>query len=218
MLNPKNKRKLINKRSATRSFNGLMHATNKVLSTQFKEESILRVNQIAQQEFEEQLLEVPYIGGRSNIYSDMLIKAAATLSLYRALLREGVSLEGFGKLLEEITKVYMNGIPRVIRKLAGKLWMSRIFIKIINKQALKSQTQVYEEDFVYEVVSACNGYKWGINYLECGIVKYFQKQGEFALAEYACMLDFYMFPAIGVDLKRTKTIAQGHDLCDFRFK
>ncbi len=214
----KRENNLINKHSAMRSFNGLMRAASKVLSTHFKEEIVLRVNEEARQEFEELLLDVPYVGGKSNVYSDMLIKAAAILSLYRSLLRERVSLEEFGKLLEEITKVYMDGIPRFVRKLAGKLWMSQLFKKMITKQALKSQERLYEGDFVYEVVSSNNDYKWGMNYLECGIVKFFHNQGELALAEYACILDFYMFPAIGVGLKRTKTIAQGCDMCDFRFK
>lgn len=32
-----------------------------------------------------------------------------------------------------------------------------------------------------------------------------------------CELDYLMFPALGIELKRTGTIAQGCTHCDFRF-
>jgi hypothetical protein len=33
-----------------------------------------------------------------------------------------------------------------------------------------------------------------------------------------CRIDFLMFPALGITLKRSGTGAQGCDHCDFRFK
>jgi hypothetical protein len=33
-----------------------------------------------------------------------------------------------------------------------------------------------------------------------------------------CRIDFLMFPALGITLKRSGTRAQGCDHCDFRFK
>ncbi len=52
--------------------------------------------------------EIPYVGGRNNFFSDMPVKAAVILALYRTLKKEAVSLEEFGKVLEEITINYIN--------------------------------------------------------------------------------------------------------------
>ncbi len=96
--------------------------------------------------------------------------------------------------------------------------MSELFKRQLRKQARASRSSIYEYDFVYDIVPGGEGYKWGIDYVECGIVKFFKRQGEEELAKYACILDYLMFPAIGVDLVRTGTIAEGCRRCDFRFR
>ncbi len=85
------------------------------------------------------------------------------------------------------------------------------------KHARNSQQRNYQEDFVYEVVPGSGNHIWGIDYLECGITKFLVRQGEPELARYASILDLVMFPAIGVTMERTGTIAQGCSRCDFRF-
>jgi hypothetical protein len=208
---------VVSKRAAMRNFNGLMRAADKVILARFDRDFSLLVHEKARQQFENLIKDIPYVGGRKNSFSGMLINSAVILALYRALKNEEVSLEEFGEILEEITIAYMNSFPAWVRKLAGKLWMSRLFNRLLMKQSKISQQRNYEDDFVYEVVSGEGRYKWGINYIECGIVKFLHKQGEVELAKHACILDYLMFPAIGVDLKRTGTIAQGCKHCDFRF-
>ncbi len=51
---------------------------------------------------------------------------------------------------------------------------------------------------------------------ECGIVKYLHAQGADELCPYGCDLDYVMFEAMGIGLRRTKTLAWGCDRCDFR--
>lgn len=210
-------RGVVSMRAAMRSFNGFMRAADKVILARFDRNFSLLVHEKARQQFESLINDIPYVGGRKNSFSGMLINSAVILALYRALKNEGVSLEDFGKILEGITIAYMNSFPAWVRKPAGKLWMSRLFNRLLMKQSKISQQRNYEGDFVYEVVSGEGRYKWGINYIECGIVKYLHKQGEAELAKHACILDYLMFPAIGVDLKRTGTIAQVCEHCDFRF-
>jgi hypothetical protein len=72
---------------------------------------------------------------------------------------------------------------------------------------------------VYEVVAGERpDQAWGINYLECGVVKFFHAQGADDFAPYMCLIDFLMFPAMGVTLERQGTLANGCTHCDFRFK
>jgi hypothetical protein len=213
----KNRMGTMNKCIALRGSKGLMRAANKVILSRFDRELAVQVQEATEKEFVKLIPEIPYVGGRKNFFSEMPIKAAVILVLYRTLKNEGVSLEEFGKILEEITIAYMNSLPAWVRNTAGKLWMSHLFRILLLRQSKISQKRKYDDDFVYEVVSGEGKYKWGINYIECGIIKFLYKQGEVELAKYACILDYLMFPAIGVHLERTGTIAYGCERCDFRF-
>ncbi len=207
----------ISDKRALKSFNSLMKTVNQVLLSHYDKEFVVEVQLLAEKEFINLIPDLPYIGGRKNFYNEMPIKAAVILAIYRVLSFKGVNLNQFAELLEEITIAYMETIPKLARNVAGKLWMSQLFIRLMKRQARISQERKYTGDFVFEVVDSDSEYIWGIDYLECGIVKFLYQQEEFELAEHACKLDYLMFPAIGVKLDRSGTIAEGCELCDFRF-
>ena len=85
-------------------------------------------------------------------------------------------------------------------------------------QAAESHKHKYENDWVWDIVDKDNKYDGGYDYYECGVCKLFKDEGAFNLAKYVCKLDYGMFDMIGIKLTRTKTIADGDDMCDFRFK
>ena len=86
------------------------------------------------------------------------------------------------------------------------------------KIAKASKLHKYENDWVWDIVDKDENYDGGYDYYECGVCKLFKDEGAFELAKYVCKLDFPMFNMIGIDLYRSKTIADGCDKCDFRFK
>ena len=59
-------------------------------------------------------------------------------------------------------------------------------------------------------------FDFGIDMAECGIVKFFHDQGADELVPYLCELDYVMAEAVGIGLRRTRTLAWGCDRCDFR--
>jgi len=207
----------VNRKTARKASKGLIRSAAKVLNERYASDIATQMLNDMENEFETLIPEIPYVGGRKNFFSAMPVKAAIILALYRVLQRKDVSLEEFGKILEAVTKKYMNSFPAWVRVIAGKLWMSRFFRRILIKHSKISQQRDYQEDFVYEVVSGSEKHVWGIDYLECGITKFLVRQGAPELTVYACILDYVMFPAIGVSLERTGTIAHGCDRCDFRF-
>lgn len=85
--------------------------------------------------------------------------------------------------------------------------------------ARTSQKSPYPADFEYEVIDGeGQAFDWGINYRRCGIVHYFRAQCADELSPHMCWLDNVMYPAIGIGLVRTGTLAQGCSHCDFRFR
>ena len=86
------------------------------------------------------------------------------------------------------------------------------------EKALESHKRKYKNDWVWDVVDKDEMYDGGYDYYECGVCKLFKDEGAQELAKYVCKLDYGMFDMIGITLTRTKTIADGDDICDFRFK
>jgi hypothetical protein len=61
-------------------------------------------------------------------------------------------------------------------------------------------------------------FDYGVDYTECGTVKFLREQGAPELAPYLCPADILYSQALGWGLKRTTTLAERAERCDFRFK
>lgn len=168
--------------------------------------------------YEALLTEMPYIGGWDNPHTDTLTQVGSFLALYFVLKEEGKTTEEIGALIHRISERKVETMPRFLRNLLGWLYMSEFWRKRTQRKALPSRQKEYAGNFVYEVMDGKPGeYEWGINYLECAIVKFFHRQGADDLTSYMCYVDYILFPGMGIDLKRTGTIGQGCSHCDFRF-
>ncbi len=85
------------------------------------------------------------------------------------------------------------------------------------KWAEESKKRKNENNWVLDVLPSCEDYDLGYDYHECGICKICKDEGCFELAKYLCQLDFMMADLMNAKLVRTTTIAEGGDLCDFRY-
>jgi hypothetical protein len=172
----------------------------------------------ARDEFAALIPAIPYIGGRANPLTDTLEQMASMLALYRVLQRRGRPVAEVGALVHAMAQRRIDSMPALLRRLAGRLYMSRLWRRRTERKALASQRGVYPGNFVFEVVPGDDsGAEWGINYLECGLVKFLHAQGADEFTPYMCFIDFLMFPAMGIRLERQGTLAQGCAQCDFRF-
>lgn len=81
----------------------------------------------------------------------------------------------------------------------------------------KTHRKEYENDWVVTVIKGNNDFELGYDYEECGVCKLCRDENCFELAKYLCRLDFLMADMIGMKLVRTKTLAEGDKVCDFRF-
>lgn len=75
----------------------------------------------------------------------------------------------------------------------------------------------YKNDWVVDVLEKTDDFDFGFDYRECGVCKLCQDEGCPEYAKYLCRLDFMITEIMGVKLKRTMTLAEGYDKCDFRF-
>lgn len=173
----------------------------------------------ARQEYESLIPQLPYIGGKRNPHTQLVIAAAMFLSLYKPLKAHGKPVEEIGSLVYEAVEAFYRSLPRFLPRLYGRLYFTRYTLRRARKRALGSQKRRYTGDWVFTVVEGDGEeFDWGVDYVECGICKFFHAQGADEFVPYMCQLDFLASDWFGWGLVRTMTIAQGAEKCDFRFR
>lgn len=153
--------------------------------------------------------EIPPIGRHNPLLIEILV-AALVASIYKA---------GDGKISpKQMGTIMTGGMESVymFRKFCGtqdhfsKSWQDK---RNINAQS--SQKREYPADFVSEFIYGNTVNEYGITYYECGICKFLKSEGCMELAPLMCKFDYVMAKYMNAELKRTKTLATGGDLCDF---
>ena len=89
----------------------------------------------------------------------------------------------------------------------------------LRRAAAVSQKRKYPGDFVLSFVEGDReNFDYGLDITECGICKLYDAQGAERLSQYMCLSDYVVSKAFNRGLVRYKTIAEGAEKCDFRFK
>jgi len=205
--------------------NQLMGALDKRLvlvkltvSSWLGEEQGERFMQEVRQEYEALIPRITYIG-ESNLALTFFLPTTRYLAVYRALQRQGRSLEDAGRLIFLIATEEARAVPYVGRRLMEALWFSRWFRWLAKKRAIKSQQRIYPGNFVLTYVEGDGReFDYGIDYTECANCIFLRAENAFELAPYACATDKPISELLGWGLTRPKTIAEGYPICSFRFK
>ena len=169
-------------------------------------------------EFEALIPRLPYIGGNQNPLTGNLVSSAGALAVYRVMQQQGKPVEETGELLYRLMEVWIRRYPRLMRRAMGWYYLSRLSQRQSRKRSALSQQRRYPADWVrVHVDGDGQTFEWGVDYLECGIVKFLHSQEADELAPYLCLLDYALLGALGIKLIRTQTLANGDERCDFRF-
>jgi hypothetical protein len=146
-------------------------------------------------EYRRLIPEVPYIGGRSNMFSRTLMGTPQALATHRVVVRHGGTALDTGEFLHRFMRTRLERIPRVLRQLMGRYRFSRVKIRQYERTARQSQKRHYPGDWVLETVDA---------------------DGADELTPYICDLDLLLAEELGYGLERKRTLSWGCDRCDFR--
>jgi hypothetical protein len=192
---------LLNKKTIMREFNSLIQTAKEVFSPHYGQSTVDNIAQQAQIELENLLSRLPYV-----------------IAFYKASKSLNLSKREMGKIIYEIAETYAQSLSSIKKWLYRKALFSKKMKNYWRRWLLESQTQQYPENWIgVYVESDYKTYEYGINFMECGWLKLVKEEGAEEVAPYACLCDYARMRAIGVGFKRTKTIAAGADICDFRF-
>jgi hypothetical protein len=169
-------------------------------------------------EFENLIPQFPFIGGKQP-HTEFIVFTGMLLAIYRVNKAHGKTVEQTGEMVFEMGRAFLNSFPAFLLRLSMPLNFSPRAMDRMRKGAIESQQRKYPEGNVIEFIEG-NGknFDYGVDYLECASYKFLAKQGAPEIAPYLCPVDILFSEALGWGLTRTTTLADGAEVCDFRFK
>lgn len=168
--------------------------------------------------YEALLPQVPYIGGEDNSLSETLYMSAIALAFYQVMLKHGQPAEQTGRIIyRSMEKLFNFNDPlswAMSQNSTGKAAQDEY-----RRMEKWSQNSPYSGDWKLKFVEGDGQtFDFGVDYTECGIVKFFKAHNAAELGPYMCLGDFPISKALNTGLVRTSTLAHGGPCCDFRFK
>lgn len=170
------------------------------------------VVQDARGNLEDLISDLPYIGGDENPMTRHIIRCSTSLALYLTMKARGASAE-------EVGNVIYDAVVESVRHLPPNEPLTEAQLAEKRARAIKSQAREYPGDWVRVFVEGRDGeFAYGYDFHECGTQKLYHARDADEFLPYFCYLDFVTYRTPGWSFARTKTLAEGHELCNFRFK
>ncbi|MFX0069499.1 MAG: L-2-amino-thiazoline-4-carboxylic acid hydrolase [Candidatus Hermodarchaeota archaeon] len=213
MLTEKEKNYYIKKKRALiRQFDAASTIVKDILINKLGEEKYNEIIPKARADFESLIPQIPYIGGKNNRSTDILVSSALVLPFFRALDQEGLTFDEIGEIVYNMFEVFFKVMPQT------EDIFSEEYLNKLREGAKISKLRKYPGDWVYDFVEGDDvNFTWGTDFHECGVYKFYKRQGLENYMPIVCVSDFAMAQAYGYGLKRTQNIANGAPFCDFRF-
>lgn len=199
-------------------FDGYTPQIQSIVRQSFSNSDVEVIIKETRDEFERLVPEIQFIGHK-NIFRYNLIDTTMLLALYRSLSKRGTDLPEYGKMIYDIAMKITRSSEGLKTRITRRLMFTRFGKSIFRRAAERSQLRKYPGDWVFEVVEGDGvNFDLGLNVYECGILKFLKSQNAEEIGPYLCLMDFVFAQAKGSGLKRTMTLTEGGEKCDFRWK
>jgi hypothetical protein len=208
----------VNRKDLLDDFDSVLNPVKGLLATRCGQQQSAAILAESRKAYEALLPQVPYIGGDDNNLTETLYMSAIALAFYRTMQNHGQSIQETGFILYRAVEHLVNFnnplAAAQTRNPNGKETQDEF-----RRMARWSQKSRYPGDWKLNFVEGDGStFDFGVDYTECGLVKFYRAQKAEELAPYMCLGDFPISLAVGSGLVRTTTLARGGSRCDFRFK
>ncbi|MBN1848767.1 MAG: L-2-amino-thiazoline-4-carboxylic acid hydrolase [Deltaproteobacteria bacterium] len=191
--------------------------TEKTLAARFGSGQAAGLMKDIHQEYEALVPGMPDIGGKDNIFTEWLIFGVYYLAVYQVLKAKGETVEEAGRIIYDTFKA-MADYPKWLLRLVGNIKYNEKYLTKLEEAVTKTQERRYPGDWVAAFIQGDGeSFDYGLDITECGICKFYHAQGADELAPYLCLSDYVVSEAFERGLVRYKTLAEGGEVCDFRF-
>lgn len=150
--------------------------------------------------------------------------SAYFLALIKTLDAHEEIFDSIRSICLEITIAYVqpkNKMHRYTKQILPKLTNTWAVQKLFRQLNKKVSVNNNSDGFIANIITEkreTHGLGYGVDIIECGICKLFNKHGFAKYAGILCEVDEVTSALAGLKLIRTGTIANGAKKCDFRFQ
>ncbi len=162
--------------------------------------------------------ELPYIGGKRNMFTPIIIVNGWILAYHRTMKTRGASTEEIVKLMHGIAEDLTYAYPRFLLRLVGRMMGSWSFRRRLRAFAAQTQEREYPEDFVATYLEGDEGFDWGWEFSECAVCKFMTAQGIEDLLPFCSFVDHVHSTAMGMGMEHVTVIGMGDPVCRIELK
>ena len=209
---------LLNRNEILKEFQDTNEGALQWLTPKHGEKTARAITSDAKKHFEALLPLMPDVGGVKNIMIQEMPIVAWYVAYYRPMKSHGITAEEEGRMIYDLYNISLQQIPKANALAEGARKFTHGYVEQVKKWAAWTRKQEYPANWVATFISGeGKDFDYGYDYSECALVKYLKAHGASEAAPYVCLNDFIRSRTYGTGLRRTKTLAQGDDICNFRY-
>lgn len=208
---------LENKNELIKLFRDSKEEQNEVLCGYFETQKTEYWLNEAKKTFIELIPNIPDIGGHDNIMLPFLTYSSVLMPIAKILKNERFDTRIIGQAIFEMMEGIYNRIPMKNRLILNREYYLDSNIDKWRKHAEESHKKKYDGDWVLNFIKGKNNFLYGLDMTECALFKFWKSQDLEELVPYLCLMDWAYWKTVGIRVKRTKTIANGGGICNYRY-
>jgi hypothetical protein len=200
-------------------FDKLAHLVKEYLMKQYEETKVDLWLEQSRLKYKQLIAELPYVGGEKNDLTRILLSTSAYIPIVKVLRNEGLSTRRIGQMIVTAADdAYQKKIPWLVKRYMRWNYFSDSGKQKKKAAALFSQKKRYSGDWVFRYEEGDGlTYDYAVIYTECALKKFWTSQDLKEFVPYLCLCDYAIWQAVGIEVKRTKTLGNGSTECDFRY-
>jgi len=204
-----------------KDFNIHTNYLRKLLSEKFDSDKIAKILEQMNEEFENLIPKIPYIGGDRGYYTAILTQYISNLAIFWILEKEGFSYREIGEIFYKLIDEEIRLEKENMEKSGGNPAQFPFEIEVKNQiksVAEESQKRIFPYDAVIDFIEGDGvSFEYGLNYSECGVSKIYEELGAEKYLPLQCMIVMRYSSIFGYGLFRTQTLPIGAPTCDYRY-
>jgi len=193
----------------------------KLLKGQYDDAKINKCIKQMNEEFENLIPQIPYIGGNKSYYTRVLIQIISNLAIFRILEKEGLTYREIGELFYEFVDIHQRIRKEKYEKMGvdtSNMPFEPSYINEAKFIAETSQKRNFPYDWVLEFVEGDGiSFEYGVDITECGVINIFKEFGAEKYVPLQCVNRIREAQIFGYGVFRTQTLATGAPSCDYRY-
>lgn len=188
-----------------------LHGMEKSLIEKYGSDKTRSIIRQAKASYPEIITKMPFFN--TPMYDSLIVLSSKMMALKKGMKYENICTEEFIAFSMETLETESARIPKFLRNLQGRLFVSKIFRPALKKVAKSASVNGWPTELIDG--NKETNYDMKICTKECQMVNFVRSIGEEDMISYCAFSDFANAESLGYGLKQTSTIDSG--VCTFSF-